>query len=175
MNTAEAKDGQGIQRILKDNAELAEVAQNEVQEGQQRERGRYSMLARYSGTEAATILRIATCLDGVESTQGYTKTIVLSVTRRDGVGSWSRLHANCSRRTPDRMSRARRERMLPECRGRQEPSVARGHAMGRKVVEHDGGTRTRREDSRTVANVGAVGDLRQGGWGTDADAFGRTR
>ena len=50
----------------------------------------YSVLARYTSSEALTIVK-------------------KSVTEMDGLGAWARLHANCSTRTLGRMFRVQRE------------------------------------------------------------------
>ena len=54
----------------------------------------YGVLARYTNSEALTIVK--------------------SVSEMDGVRAWARLHANCSRRTLGRMFRVQRECMYPK-------------------------------------------------------------
>ena len=54
MKTTEAKEGHGVQKILKDNAELVNVGQTTCTKARREE---HSMLAEYTRPEAATIGR----------------------------------------------------------------------------------------------------------------------
>ena len=90
LNMEEADGIESIEEVLRE-ARLVDVNRERcVKAGKEM----YGVLARYTSSEALTIVK--------------------SVTEMDGVRSWARLHANCSRRTLGRMFRVQRECMYPK-------------------------------------------------------------
>ena len=90
LTTAETEGIESIEEVLREtkfvdaNRERCVKANKEM----------YGVLARYTNSEALTIVK--------------------SVSEMDGVRAWVRLHANCSRRTLGRMFRVQRECMYPK-------------------------------------------------------------
>ena len=92
MKEAEMREGKDAKEILNDIDDLEENYDHEKCIKASKEL--YSLLARYTGAEAAMIVRSVTGLDGVEA--------------------WGKLHASYSRRTMGRMFRVQRECMYPK-------------------------------------------------------------
>ena len=88
--TAEANGVESTQKVLREDR-FVDANRERCMEAS---REMHSVLARYTISEASTIVK--------------------SVTELDGVRAWARLHANYSRRTLGRMFRVQRECMYPK-------------------------------------------------------------
>ena len=90
LTTAEAKGIESIEEVLREAKFVDANRERCVKAGKEL----YGVLARYTNSEALTIVK--------------------SVSEMDGVRAWARLHANYSRRTLGRMFRVQRECMYPK-------------------------------------------------------------
>ena len=90
LTTAETEGIESIEEVLKEAKFVDANRERCVKDSKEM----YGVLARYTNSEALTIVK--------------------SVSEMDGVRSWARLHANYSRRTLGRMFRVQRECMYPK-------------------------------------------------------------
>ena len=90
LTTAEAKGIESIEEVLREAKFVDANRERCVKAGKEL----YGVLARYTNSEALSIVK--------------------SVSEMDGVRAWARLHANYSRRTLGRMFRVQRECMYPK-------------------------------------------------------------
>ena len=90
LTTAEAKGIESIEEVLREAKFVDANRERCVKAGKEM----YGVFARYTNSEALTIVK--------------------SVSEMDGVRAWARLHANYSRRTLGRMFRVQRECMYPK-------------------------------------------------------------
>ena len=90
LTTAETEGMEGIEEVLREAKFVDANRERCVKAGKEM----YGVLARYTNSEALTIVK--------------------SVSEMDGVRAWARLHANYSRRTLGRMFRVQRECMYPK-------------------------------------------------------------
>ena len=114
----------------------------------------YTVLARYTSSEALTIVKSVTELDGVEAR--------------------ARLHANYSRRTLGRMFRVQRECMYPKPAkyvGQVRLAIMQWEEKWKGMLSNLG----RYKDSRSLEGVGVAGNLSERCEGTDVDEIGRSR
>ena len=152
LSTAEADGIESIEEVLREPKFVAANREKCVTAGKEM----YGVLARYANSEALTMVK--------------------SVSEMDGVRAWARLHVNYnSRRTLGIMFRVQREwHVFEACEGCR-PCAIGIHAMGGEVGGDDLTARRRCEDPGSMENVRVAGDLSKGCEGADFVEVGRSR
>ena len=150
LTTAEAKGIESIEEVLREAKFVDANRERFLKAGKEL----FGVLARYTNSEALTIVNC--------------------VSEMDGVRAWARLHANFGRRTLGRMFRVQRECMYPKPAkdvGQVRLAIMQWEEKWKVMLS----ARRRCEDPRYMENVGVAGDLSKGCEGADVVEAGRSR